>query len=135
MEERERLSENAPHALDHTPPCVLDRKSKTIREISRRHGGDWLGKRLRNFRRMAKLNQMDVYRLTGISNQLMEDIEAGKREVSTVEAGLLAKAYGVPVPVLLGMETGEEHALLTAFRKMTPERRKAMLVLFVEEST
>lgn len=132
IEERERLSDNAPSLLDHASPSVLDRKSPVIREIYRRHGGNRLEERLRSYRKQASLRQVDVYVKTGISNQLLEDIESGKREITTVEADLLAEAYGVPLPVLLGMETEEEHGLLESFRKMPLAKRRALLDLFTE---
>ena len=132
IEERERLSDNAPSLLDHASPSVLDRKSHIIREIVLKHGGDSLGKRLREYRKKASLRQVDVYVKTGISNQSLEDIESGKREITTVEADLLAEAYGVPLPVLLGMETEEEHGLLESFRKMPLAKRRALLDLFTE---
>ncbi|WP_130812978.1 helix-turn-helix domain-containing protein [Olsenella sp. Marseille-P4559] len=144
IEERERLAEKLfekrtveeamanPHPLDHASSYVFDRKSPVIREIYRKHGGNRLGKRLRDYRKQAGLRQVDVYAKTGISNQLLEDIESGKREVTTIEAALLAEAYGVPMPVLLGIETEDEHGLLESFRKMPLAKRRALLDLFTE---
>src|SRR5690348_8719162 len=63
-----------------------------------------LARRLREAREYLGLSQEYVAQQTGISRPAISEIEAGRRNVSSLELKRLSKLYGRPVEFLLGEE-------------------------------
>jgi len=61
-----------------------------------------LAKRLREAREYLGLSQEYVAQQAGISRPAISEIEAGRRNVSSLELKRLSKLYGRPVEFLLG---------------------------------
>src|SRR4051794_29673071 len=59
------------------------------------NGADWFAERLKQLREAAGLSQYALAKLTGLSKQAVNKLEAGGREPAWGTIQLLAKALGV----------------------------------------
>jgi transcriptional regulator with XRE-family HTH domain len=66
-----------------------------------------LARRLREAREYLGLSQEYAAQQTGISRPAISEIEAGRRNVNSLELKRLSKLYGRPVEYLLGEEVEE----------------------------
>jgi transcriptional regulator with XRE-family HTH domain len=99
-------------------------------------GENDIGVRIRDARQAAGMSQRQLSALSGIAQQTITRLETGliRPKLDTVEK--LAQALGMPLNVLMGIEaqdlTGEEATLLSRFRSLTPEQRRALLLMIGE---
>lgn len=70
-----------------------------------------LAKRLKEAREYLGLSQEYVAQQTGIARPAISEIEAAKRNVSSLELKRFSKLYGRPVEYFLGTEESEEQEL------------------------
>lgn len=67
-----------------------------------------LGKSLIHVRAKRKLSQMAAAKKIGISQQYLSSLEAGNKEPSLTSMKKIARAYSVPMEVLIFMGTEEK---------------------------
>ncbi len=75
-----------------------------------------LARRLRRAREACRLKQEDVAGRLGVSRSTIAQIEAGKRNVSSLELDRLAYLYGRDIRDLLAEECREEDTIVALFR-------------------
>jgi transcriptional regulator with XRE-family HTH domain len=91
-----------------------------------------LGERLRRSREYLGLSQGEVAEVLGVSRPAITQMEAGRRKVSTLELGKLARLYGQPYEYFLGevpevVEDQTSQALFRTARDLTDEDRQQVL--------
>jgi transcriptional regulator with XRE-family HTH domain len=105
--------------------------------VVRDEAAEWqrLGERLRESREYLGLSQEEVAQALNIPRPSVSAMEAGKRKVSSVELGQLAKLYRRPYEHFLGDQKSDEDgalddtgkALYRATRELSDEDREQVL--------
>lgn len=83
-----------------------------------------VGARIKQMRRERKITQVELSRLTGISQSSISDIENLTNNPSTTTLLLIASALGCTVAEILGEETTDTDGLSSAERKLILDYRR-----------
>jgi transcriptional regulator with XRE-family HTH domain len=91
-----------------------------------------LGERMRRSREYLGLSQGDVAEVLGLSRPAITQMEGGRRKISTLELGKLARLYGQSYEYFLGdvpevVEDETSQALFRTARDLSDEDRQQVL--------
>jgi len=97
-----------------------------------------LGARLRNIRKRKRITQEQLAEALDVSNQLIQQYEAGKSQMSAYRLQGLAHALGTSVGEFFGepptILSGDEQKLVCGFRSLPTEVKKFILDCLCKEA-
>jgi hypothetical protein len=96
--------------LGHVPPRISEEyqpAEETLRSSIRRVSQSRISQLLRQLRAAHGLSYADVQEQTGLSQQLLFDIEYKERRIALADLAKLAACYGVSIDDLLGVDLEE----------------------------
>ncbi|MBQ1215215.1 MAG: helix-turn-helix transcriptional regulator [Firmicutes bacterium] len=96
-----------------------------------------IGERLKELRKKRGMSQVELSKVSGVSQQAISNTETGRNDPSAETIRMLSSALGVSTSELLGEDfileehklTPREYKMISEFRKLNPSGQKHMIEL------